>query len=79
LSPKDKVLILGGSGGTGTFAIQYAKKVLDLHVIVTCSEKNIELCKSLGADEVIDYKKENFSTKLKEIDFVFGKLTFNSK
>jgi alcohol dehydrogenase len=71
LSPKDKVLILGGAGGTGTFAIQYAKHVLDLYVITTCSEKNIELCKSLGADEVIDYKKEDFSTKLKDLDFVY--------
>eukprot|EP01080_Neovahlkampfia_damariscottae_P003307 gene3307-5748_t len=71
LKPKSKVLILGGSGGTGTFAIQLAKHVLDLYVIVTCSSKNEEFCKSLGADETIDYKKEDFTKKLSKVDFVF--------
>jgi len=50
----DKVLINGGSGGTGTFSIQIAK-ALGCHVTVTCSTSKIQLCKSLGADEVIDY------------------------
>ena len=73
LKSKSKVLILGGSGGTGSFAIQLAKNVLELHVTVTCSSKNAEFCKSLGADVVIDYKTEDFSKKLSKIDFVFGK------
>ena len=72
LQSKDKVLIIGGAGGAGSFAIQYAKNVLDLYVITTCSEKKIEICKSLGADEVIDYNKEDYTTKLKNIDFVYG-------
>jgi NADPH:quinone reductase-like Zn-dependent oxidoreductase len=50
-----KVLINGGSGGTGTFGIQIAK-ILGCRVTATCSGANVELCQSLGADEVIDYK-----------------------
>lgn len=54
----DKVFINGGSGGTGIFGIQFAK-ASGCHVTTTCSTVNVDLCKSLGADEVIDYKKEN--------------------
>ena len=53
----DRIFINGGSGGTGTFGIQFAKAV-GCHVTTTCSTPNVELCKSLGADVVIDYKKE---------------------
>lgn len=52
----DRVFINGGSGGTGTFGIQFAKAV-GCHVTATCSTGNVELCRSLGADEVVDYKK----------------------
>lgn len=55
LKPGGKILINGGSGGVGVFAIQIAK-IHGLHVTVTCSGANAELCKSLGADEVIDYR-----------------------
>ncbi|KAF2848063.1 NADPH:quinone reductase-like protein [Plenodomus tracheiphilus IPT5] len=58
VKPGDRILINGGSGGTGTFAIQIAK-ALGCHVTTTCSGENIKLCKELGADEVIDYRKEN--------------------
>ncbi|KAF1953081.1 GroES-like protein [Byssothecium circinans] len=51
----DKVFINGGSGGTGTYGIQIAK-ALGCHVTTSCSSANIPLCKSLGADEVLDYK-----------------------
>jgi NADPH:quinone reductase-like Zn-dependent oxidoreductase len=54
----DKIFINGGSGGTGAFGIQIAKAV-GCHVTTTCSTQNVELCKSLGADEVVDYKKNN--------------------
>ncbi|KAF1850252.1 uncharacterized protein K460DRAFT_269400 [Cucurbitaria berberidis CBS 394.84] len=54
----DSVFINGGSGGTGAIGIQIAK-ALGCNVTTTCSTPNVELCKSLGADEVIDYKKED--------------------
>jgi NADPH:quinone reductase-like Zn-dependent oxidoreductase len=52
-----KVLINGGSGGVGTFALQIAKH-LGCYVTTTCSGPNVELCKELGADQVIDYRTE---------------------
>lgn len=64
-----KVFIQAGSGGVGTFAIQLAKH-LDAFVATTTSSANIQLVKSLGADLVIDYKKEDFATILKDYDVV---------
>jgi NADPH:quinone reductase-like Zn-dependent oxidoreductase len=55
----ERVLILGGSGGTGIFAIQIAK-ALGAHVTTTTSFRNAEFVKSLGADHVIDYTKEKW-------------------
>lgn len=52
------IFINGGSGGTGVYGIQIAK-LRECHVTTSCSTGNVELCKSLGADEVIDYKKED--------------------
>lgn len=63
-SSGDKAFINGGSGGTGTFGIQIAK-ALGLHVTVSCSGANAELCRSLGADETIDYREQNVSEVLK--------------
>lgn len=60
----DKVLINGGSGGTGTFGIQIAK-ALGCWVTTTCSGANAELCRSLGADEVIAYRTEPLVPALK--------------
>jgi NADPH:quinone reductase-like Zn-dependent oxidoreductase len=64
-----KVFIQAGSGGVGTIAIQLAKH-LGATVATTTSTANIELVKSLGADIIIDYKKEDFETKLKDYDLV---------
>lgn len=65
-----KVFIHAGSGGVGSFAIQYAK-TLGAFVTSTCSTRNIDLVKSFGADKVIDYTKENFYELDKDYDFVF--------
>jgi NADPH:quinone reductase-like Zn-dependent oxidoreductase len=73
LQPGQKVLIHAASGGVGTFAIQFAKWK-GAYVIGTCSEKNVEFVRSLGADEVIDYKKEKFEDLLSNIDLVFDTL-----
>jgi NADPH:quinone reductase-like Zn-dependent oxidoreductase len=64
-----KVFIQAGSGGVGTFAIQLAKH-LGAFVATTTSEKNKDLVHSLGADLIIDYKTEDFETKLKDYDLV---------
>ncbi|MFM2362607.1 MAG: hypothetical protein RLZZ316_1509 [Bacteroidota bacterium] len=64
-----KIFIQAGSGGVGTFAIQLAKH-LGAFVATTTSEKNRELVKRLGADLIIDYKTEDFETKLKDYDLV---------
>lgn len=65
-----KVFIPAGSGGVGTFAIQLAKH-LGAYVATNTSTKNIEFVKSIGADLVIDYKKEDFSKILSDYDVVF--------
>ncbi|KAJ9156574.1 GroES-like protein [Pleurostoma richardsiae] len=67
----DKVFINGGSGGTGTFAIQIAK-TLGCHVTASCSGAKATLCKELGADEIIDYTTVDVSQKLKEGGQVFS-------
>lgn len=69
LQKGQKVFIQAGSGGVGTFAIQLAKH-LGAFVATTTSTTNIDLVKNLGADLVIDYKKEDFETKLKDYDLV---------
>ena len=66
-----KVFIQAGSGGVGTFAIQLAKH-LGATVATTTSAANIELVKDLGADIIIDYKKEDFETMLKDYDVVLN-------
>lgn len=66
----DKVLIQGGAGGVGLFAIQIAKH-LGAYVATTASKKNHEFLKSLGADEVIDYHETKIDAVLNNYDAVF--------
>ena len=80
IKPGQQVLIYGASGAVGTAAIQIAKS---LGAIVTgvCSTRNIELVKSLGADHVIDYTKEDFTQNGIIYDVVMetvGKLPFST-
>lgn len=69
LKAGQKVFIQAGSGGVGTFAIQLAKH-LGAIVATTTSTTNVELVRRLGADVVVDYKTEDFETKLREYDLV---------
>jgi NADPH:quinone reductase-like Zn-dependent oxidoreductase len=66
----DKVFINGGSGGCGLFAIQIAK-YMGCFVAVTCSTRNVELCRELGADEVIDYTAVDLVGTLREKGVVY--------
>src|SRR6266702_8511649 len=68
-----KVLIHAGSGGVGTIAIQLAKH-LGAYVATTTSTANVALVKSLGADVVVDYKKDDFEKVLKGYDVVLSSL-----
>jgi NADPH:quinone reductase-like Zn-dependent oxidoreductase len=71
MKPGQKVFIQAGSGGVGTFAIQLAKH-LGVTVATTTSAKNAELVKSLGADVVIDYQKQDFEKILSGYDLVLN-------
>lgn len=69
----DRVLIHAGSGGVGSFAIQYAK-LKGAFVYTTTSTKNIKWVKNLGANVVIDYKNENYLNVCTDLDIVFDTL-----
>lgn len=70
LQSKQKILIHGGAGGIGHIAVQLAK-ALGAYVATTVSAADKEFVKSLGADQVIDYKNEKFEERLKDFDAVF--------
>jgi len=73
LKANDQVLIHAGSGGVGSFAIQYAK-AKGAYVYTTTSTQNVNMVKALGADRVIDYKTEDYKTIATDLDIVFDTL-----
>ena len=70
LQPGQRVLIYGAGGGVGTFAVQIAKS-LGAHVTAVSSTRNLDLVRSIGADEVIDYAKEDFTKRGQLYDILF--------
>jgi NADPH:quinone reductase-like Zn-dependent oxidoreductase len=73
LKAGDRILIHAGSGGVGSFAIQYAK-AKGAYVYTTTSTENVDWVKALGADRVIDYKKEDYKSVVSDLDLVFDTL-----
>jgi NADPH:quinone reductase-like Zn-dependent oxidoreductase len=69
LTPGQRVLLIGAAGGVGSFAVQLAK-ALDAEVTGVCSTSKMELVRSLGADHVIDYTKEDFADGERRYDLI---------
>ena len=77
LKPGQKVLINGASGGVGTFAVQIAKS-LGAEVHGVCSERNVELVRSIGATRVFDYRKENYTESDEQYDLIVDMISNHS-
>jgi NADPH:quinone reductase-like Zn-dependent oxidoreductase len=78
LKDEQRVLIHGGSGGVGHFAIQFAK-AKGAYVITTASGPHLDFVRSIGADEAIDYKKQRFEDVVRNVDLVYDLVAGNTQ
>ena len=75
LGSGQRILIIGASGGVGTYAVQIAK-ALGAEVTAVCSHRNTDLVSSLGADQIIDYTSENFTSREDNFDVIFDATSY---